>query len=76
MKRIAAFALLAIFSVPVMVPAAHARTENRSIGENSKEAKRASKQYQKYSKKQAKKQRKQMKKYQKAQKKAAQRHRG
>ena len=74
MKRTAAFALLGILFVAAMVPA-YAQRENRSIGENSREAKRASKQYQKYSKKQAKKQRKMMKKYQKDQKRAAKRHR-
>jgi hypothetical protein len=74
MKRIAAFALLGLFLVPAAVLDAHASHENRSIGENSKEAKRASKQYRKYSKKQAKQQRKLSKKYQKAQKRAAKRH--
>jgi Sec-independent protein translocase protein TatA len=71
MKRIAAFILLlAAVSVALSMPA-HAQRENRSIGENSREAKKAAKQQQKYSKKQAKKQRKAAKKYQKAQRKAA-----
>jgi len=74
MKRFAAFLLLlalAIASTP-----AFAERENRSIGENSQEARKASKQQQKYAKKQAKKQRKAWKKYQKAQHKGSkQRHR-
>jgi hypothetical protein len=70
MKRIAAFALLAILTAATALPAA-AQRENRSIGENQAEARRAAKQQQKYSKKQAKRQRKLMKKYQKAQKKSA-----
>lgn len=69
MKRIAAFLLLFALSLAVSIPA-HAQRENRSIGENGIEAKRAAKQQQKYTKKTAKKQRKAMKKYQKAQKKA------
>jgi hypothetical protein len=72
MKRIAAFLLVAAFSVAWSLPAT-AQRENRSIGENSVEAKRAAKQYQKASKKTAKKQQKMMKKYQKAQRKAAKR---
>jgi hypothetical protein len=68
MKRIAAFVLLFALSA-VSIPA-HAQRENRSIGENGIEAKRAAKQQRKYTKKTAKKQRKAMKKYQKAQKKA------
>ena len=77
MKRIAAFLLLVVFGVSLSLPAI-AQRENRSIGENQKEAKRAAKQQQKYSKKTAKKQRKAAKKTQKAQKRAAkqQRHRG
>lgn len=74
MKRTAAtvllFAAALIGSIPLL-----AQRENRSIGENQVEAKRASKKYQKYGKKQAKRQQKQMKKYQKAQKKAAKRQR-
>jgi hypothetical protein len=70
MKRTAALILLAAASVACALPAT-AQRENRSIGENSIEAKRAAKQYQKAAKKAAKKQRKQMKKYQKAQRKAA-----
>jgi hypothetical protein len=70
MKRFSAFILLTALAVACSIPAA-AQRENRSIGENSREAKKAAKQQQKYGKKQAKKQRKAMKKYQKAQRKAA-----
>jgi hypothetical protein len=70
MKRIGAFLLLLALSVACSLPA-HAQRENRSIGENSREARKAAKQQQKISKKIAKKQRKAMKKYQKAQRKAA-----
>jgi len=70
MKRIAAFVLLAAFSVAWSIPV-YAQRENRAIGENQREAKKAAKQQQKYSKKQAKRQRKAAKKYQKAQRKAA-----
>jgi hypothetical protein len=72
MKPIAVFLLLAAASVAWSTPA-QAQRENRSIGENGREARKASKQYQKASKKAAKKQQKQMKKYQKAQRKAAKR---
>jgi len=72
MQRIAIFLLLAAASVAWSMPA-NAQPENRSIGENSIEAKRAAKQYQKAAKKAAKRQQKQMKKYQKAQRKAAKR---
>jgi hypothetical protein len=72
MKRIATFLLLAAASVAWAIPA-DAQRENRSIGENGREAKKAAKQYQKASKKAARKQQKQMKKYQKAQRKAAKR---
>ncbi len=72
MKRIAAILLLAAASVVWSLPAT-AQRENRSIGENSREAKKAAKQYQKTAKKAAKRQQKQMKKYQKAQRKAAKR---
>ena len=72
MKRIAAVLLLAAASLAWSLPA-NAQRENRSIGENSREARKASKQYQKASKKAARKQQKQMKKYQKAQRKAAKR---
>ncbi|MGA9511077.1 MAG: hypothetical protein WBV55_20820 [Candidatus Sulfotelmatobacter sp.] len=72
MKRIAAFLLLFALSLAVSIPA-HAQRENRSIGENGREARKAAKQQQKYTKKTAKKQRKAMKKYQKAQKKASKR---
>jgi hypothetical protein len=70
MKRISAFILLIAFSVAWSIPAC-AQRENRSIGENSREAKKAAKQQQKASKKIGKKQRKAMKKYQKAQRKTA-----
>ncbi len=70
MKRIAAFILLLALSVAWSMPV-YAQRENRSIGENSREAKKAAKQQQKYSKRQAKRQRKAAKKYQKAQRKAA-----
>jgi IS30 family transposase len=70
MKRIAASLLLLVSALALSVPAV-AQRENQSIGENSREAKRAAKQYQKYSKKQAKRQRKAAKKYQKQQRKAA-----
>jgi hypothetical protein len=69
MKRFAAFLLLAVLSVAALP--ASAQRENRSIGENGREAKQAMKQQQKYSKKQAKRQSKAMKKYQKAQRKQA-----
>lgn len=72
MKRIAAFLLLAVVSVAWSVPV-YAQPENRSIGENGREARRAAKQQQKYAKKTAKRQRKAMKKYLKAQKKATRR---
>jgi len=72
MKRTAVLILLAAVSFAWSMPA-NAQPENRSIGENSREAKKASKQYQKAAKKAAKKQQKQMKKYQKAQRKAAKR---
>jgi len=74
MKRIAA-CLLALLSVSWSAPAIGQKHENRSIGENGREARRAQKQYQKYSKRQAKRQRKAMRKYQKAQRQAAKRQR-
>jgi hypothetical protein len=72
MKPTATILLLAAASLAWSLPA-NAQHENRSIGENSIEARRASKQYQKAAKKAAKKQQKQMKKYQKQQRKAAKR---
>ncbi len=72
MKPIAAILLLAAASLAWSLPA-NAQRENRSIGENSIEARRASRQYQKAAKKAAKKQKKQMKKYQKQQRQAAKR---
>jgi hypothetical protein len=70
MKRIAIFLLLAAFGVGGAVPARASR-ENRSIGENQSEAKKAAKQQQKANKKLAKKNRKAMKNYQKAQRRSA-----
>ena len=70
MKRIAASLLLFASTVVLTVPL-HAQPENRAIGENQSEAKRAAKQQQKANKKLAKKQRKAMKNYQKAQRKSA-----
>jgi hypothetical protein len=70
MKRIAAFLLLAAATIAWSTPAI-AQPENRSIGENSREARKAAKQQQKTSKKMAKNQRKAAKKYQKQQRKAA-----
>jgi hypothetical protein len=68
MKRIATFILLAAFTVGATLPV-YAQRENRSIGENGSEARKAAKQQRKYVNKNAKKQRKAMKKYQKAQRK-------
>jgi hypothetical protein len=70
MKRIAALILLGALSLAWSTPAI-AQHENRSIGENSREARKAAKQQQKASKKLAKQQRKAAKKYQKQQRKAA-----
>jgi hypothetical protein len=70
MKQAVALILIAALSVTGSLPAS-AQRENRSIGENSREAKKAAKQQQKASKKIAKKQRKAAKKYQKQQKKEA-----
>jgi hypothetical protein len=70
MKRIGALLLPVVLTVACSLPAI-AEKENKSIGENSIEAKKAAKQQQKASKKIAKKQQKAMKKYQKAQRKAA-----
>jgi hypothetical protein len=70
MKRIAGLMLLGALSV-AWSTSAYAQRENRSIGENSREARKAAKQQQKASKKIARKQRKAMKKYQKAQRKSA-----
>jgi len=72
MKRLSAFLLLGLLAVACSIPAL-AQKENKSIGENSREARRASKQYQKNARKQARRQQKAMKKYQKAQRKAAKR---
>jgi cell division protein FtsL len=74
MKKLAAFLLLIVFSCALATPAVASRHENRSIGENSKEARKASRQQQKYARKQAKRQNKMMKKYQKNQKHAGKHH--
>jgi hypothetical protein len=66
MRRVAALVLLLASSVAWSLPG---NTENKSIGENGREARKAAKQQQKYSKKAAKKQRKAAKKAQKAQRK-------
>jgi F0F1-type ATP synthase membrane subunit b/b' len=70
MKRVVILILLSAFIVTGSI-SAYADHENRSIGENSREARKAAKQQQKASKKIAKKQRKAAKKYQKQQRKAA-----
>ena len=77
MKRIAAFLLLLALTPAGSVPAwsMPSKPENRSIGENGREARRAAKKYHKSSQKSGRKQQKQMKKYQKAQRKAAKRQR-
>jgi len=74
MKRILALIFLVTLSVAWSTPAA-AIPENRSIGENGVEAKRAAKHQKKVVKKNAKRQRKAMKKNQKAQRKAEKRQR-
>jgi len=77
MKRTAALILLLASTVAVSLPAA-AQRENRSIGENGQEARKAAKQQRKTVNRNAKRQRKAMKRYQKAQRKSAkqqQRHR-
>jgi preprotein translocase subunit SecG len=73
MKRTAASLLIIFLSLAWSMPALASHRENRNIGENGREARRAQKQYQKYSKRQAKRQRKAMKRYQNAQRKAAKR---
>ncbi len=70
MKRIAALILLLASTAALTLPAA-AQRENRSIGENGIEARKAAKQQRKLVKKNAKKQRKAMKRYQKTQRKSA-----
>jgi F0F1-type ATP synthase membrane subunit b/b' len=74
MKKLAAFLLLIVFSCALATPAVASRHENRSIGENSKEARKASRQQQKYARKQAKRQNMMMKKYQKILKHAGKHH--
>lgn len=70
MKRIATLFLLAVLGAAATLPAA-AQRENKSIGENGREARKAAKQQRKYVKKNAKRQRKAAKKAQKAQRRAA-----
>jgi hypothetical protein len=70
MKRISVFALMiALFAAGG--PPAFAKRENKSIGENGHEAKKAAKQRRKYVNKNSKAQRKAAKKAQKAQRRAA-----
>jgi hypothetical protein len=71
MKRIATFLLLFAAITPAWSMAA--TPENKSIGENGREARQAAKRYHKYSKKAGRKQLKAIKKSQKAQRKAAKR---
>jgi len=73
MRRIAALILLLASTVAVSLPAT-ARRENRSIGENGQEARKAAKQQRKTVNRNAKRQRKAMKRYQKAQRKSAKQH--
>jgi hypothetical protein len=68
LERAVALLLVAAASVVGTIPAS-AQRENRSIGENGREARKAAKQQQKASSKMAKKQRKAAKKYQKQQRK-------
>ena len=78
MKRTAALILLLVSSIAWSIPAS-AKRENRSVGENGQEARKAAKQQRKIVKRNAKKQRKAAKRYQKAQRKSAKqqrRHRG
>ena len=70
MKPIPAFLLLAVLTVTCSIPAL-ARKENKAIGENGQEARKAAKQQRKIVKRNAKKQRKAMKRYQKAQRKSS-----
>jgi hypothetical protein len=70
MKRILAFVFLLAFGCGQGIPA-QAQRENRSIGENGQEARKAAKQQRKTVNKNAKRQRKAAKKYQKAQSKSA-----
>jgi hypothetical protein len=70
MKRAAALILLGVLSVAWSLPV-YAQRENRSIGENGSEARRAAKQQQKTNRRNAKQQRKAMKRYQKQQRREA-----
>ncbi len=70
MRRIALLVLVLALGVASTIPA-NAQRENTKIGENQREAKRATRQQKKYSKKAAKKQRKAMKRDRRAQRKAA-----
>jgi len=72
MKRIAALILLGALTIACSRPAG-AQRENRSIGENGREARKAAKQQQKATRKMARQQRKAAKKYQKDQRKASKR---
>jgi len=71
MKRICLSLLLLVSMALLCSPPANAQRENRSIGENRVEAKRAAKQQQKVNKKLAKQHTKAMKKYQKSLRKSA-----
>jgi hypothetical protein len=70
MKRIAVLLLVFVLGVAASTPG-YAQRENRSIGENGREARKAAKQQRKYVRKNAKQQRKAMKKSQRAQRKTA-----
>jgi hypothetical protein len=75
MKRLAPLLLLLASFLAGTLPAA-AQRENRSIGENGIEARKAAKQQRKIVNRNARKQRKAMKNYQKAQRKSAKHQRG
>jgi hypothetical protein len=75
MKRIAALILLAAASVAWSTQAL-AQRENRSIGENGREARKAARQQQKINRRNAKQQRKATKRYQKQQRGASRRQQG
>lgn len=73
MKRLATFLLLFAALTPAW--SLPTKKENTSIGENSREDRKAGKQYRKSVRKSGRKQMKQMKKYAKAQRKLAKRQR-
>jgi hypothetical protein len=75
MKRVLALIFLVALGVAWSTPAAASKGENRSIGENGREARQAAKHQKKVVKKNAKRQRKAMKKNQKAQRRAEKRQR-